>query len=82
MFLSIPYFGNFAEDFKLRFTNTVKTSFLKVDLKIVFKAPKTIGNLFNFKDKTPKDSQLNIIYQLTCENCKERYIEKRRESFV
>jgi hypothetical protein len=81
MFLSLPYFGNFAEDFKLRFTNTVKTSFPKVDLKIVFKAPKTIGNLFSFKDKTPHNSQFNIIYQLTCEDCKKRYIGKTTRNF-
>ena len=59
----------------------VQKSFPKVDLKIAFKTPKTIGSLFSFKDKTPQNSQFNVIYQLTCEECDKKYIGKTVRNF-
>ena len=81
LFLSLPYFGEFAEDFRVKLNRMVNTSFPKIDLIVAFRAPKTIGNLFSFKDKTPRDLEYNIIYQLTCEECHERYIGKTTRNF-
>ena len=50
LFLSLPYFGEFAEDFRVKLNRMVNTSFSKIDLIIALRAPKTIGNLFSFKD--------------------------------
>ena len=65
----------------MRLTDLVQKSFPKFDLKIAFKAPKTIGSLFSFKDKTPKNSQFNVIYQFTCEDCDKNYIRKTARNF-
>ena len=43
-FLSLPYFGEFPEDFRKRLVGLVESLFPSVNLKITYKAPKTIDS--------------------------------------
>ena len=51
----------------------------KVELRVAFKAPKTIGDLFPFKD-TIKDKymQSNVVYKIKCKTCNLEYIGETR----
>ena len=60
----------------MRLTNLVKVRFPKINLKVAYKAPASVGGLFGFKDKSPRELLSNIVYQLTCKDCGKRYIGK------
>lgn len=49
---------------------------VSIDLQVAFKAPTTIGSLFKFKDKTPRELLSMVVYKLTCLDCGKSYIGK------
>jgi hypothetical protein len=53
----------------------VNETFPQVELRVAFRAPKTIGNVFPYKDNV-KDPyiQSHVVYKITCETCGAQYI--------
>ena len=51
VYLVFPYFSG-VDDFKKQIYDLVRDSFPQVDFRLMFKAPDTLGNHFNLKDKT------------------------------
>ena len=41
-----------AEDFAKRLKNLIRDNFKQVDFNVAFKSPRTIGDLFPYKDQT------------------------------
>ena len=50
-FIVLPFVNRKAEDFAVRLKALVEDNYTKVDFNVAFKAPKTIGNMFPFKDR-------------------------------
>ena len=64
-----------AEKFATKFTRLVNETFPQVELRVAFRAPNTIGNMFPYKDNV-KDPYLqsHVVYKITCETCGAQYI--------
>ena len=76
-FIVLPYVSNKCEQFALKLRKLVKDNIDNVDLNIAWKAPKTIGNFFPYKDKVTNNLDKSyLIYKLTCKTCGEIYIGK------
>jgi hypothetical protein len=73
VYLVLPYF-NGADDLKKRICESVHDSFPQVDFRLMFKAHDTLGNHFNFKDKTSKEMTSKIVYRLNCLDCEKFYV--------
>ena len=76
VYISLPYFGTFAEDFKKTLTQLIKDNFPEINLIVAFKSPKTIGSFFQFKDKVPSDLVSGVVYCVKCLDCEASYIGK------
>ena len=52
-------------------------------IRKAFKAPKTIGNLFSFKDRIKETkSQSLVVYKINCKTCDSEYIGKTEPILV
>ena len=73
----LPFVHRNAEDFGIRLKKLVKVNYPQVDFNVAFKAPKTIGELFPFKDnvKNTEDKSL-VVYKIKCKECGAEYIGK------
>jgi hypothetical protein len=76
-FIVLPFVHRNAEDFGMRLKKLVKVNYPQVDFNVAFKAPKTIGELFPFKDnvKNTEDKPL-VVYKIKCKECGAEYIGK------
>jgi len=76
-YITLPYCNTKVDDFAKRLTTLVNTNFDKVELKVAFKAPKTIANMFPFKDNIrERHLQSLVVYKIKCESCNQMYIGK------
>ena len=58
------------------------TNFLQVELNVVFKTPKTIGDLFPFKDNIKRNENKSlVVYKVKCKFCSATYIGKTERIF-
>ena len=73
VYLVLPYFTD-ADDLKRRITDLVRYSFPQVDFRLMFKAYDTLGDHFNFKDKTSKEMVSKIVYRFNCFDCDKFYV--------
>jgi hypothetical protein len=57
----------------------VNETFPQVELRVEFRAPNTIGNMFPYKDNV-KDPYLqsHVVYKITYETCGAQYIGNHR----
>ena len=46
----------------------------QIEFNLMFKTPKTIGNFFNFKYKTPQHLRSKVVYKVSCFDCDGFYI--------
>ena len=76
-FIVLPFVHRNAEDFGIRLKKLVKVNYPQVEFNVAFKAPKTIGELFPFKDnvKNTEDKSL-VVYKIKCKECGAEYIGK------
>jgi hypothetical protein len=76
-FIVLPFVNRKAEDFAVRLKALVEDNYTQVDFNVAFKAPRTIGNMFPFKDRI-RDiaSQSLVVYKINCETCQAEYIGK------
>ena len=76
-YIVLPFVNKKAEDFAFRLKKLIQTNYPKVDFNVAFKSPKTIGNLFPFKDQIKEDkSKSLVVYRITCKTCNKEYIGK------
>ncbi len=68
----------------MRLKSLVEESYSQVDFNIAFKSPKTIGNLFPFKDQIKeKTSQSLVVYvKINCKTCNVDFIGKTERILV
>jgi len=77
-YIVLPYSNNKVEAFAGRLTKLVNETF-DVELRVAFKAPKEIGNMFPFKDNIKeKHAHSMVVYQITCDDCEQKYIGKTK----
>ena len=76
-FIVLPFVNRKAEDFGIRLKKLMKTNYPQIDFNVAFKAPKTIGDMFPFKDKVmnTEDKSL-VVYKIKCTECGAEYIGK------
>ena len=74
-YIVLPFSNYKAEKFETRLTMLVNETFPQVELRVAFRAPNTIGNMFPYKDNV-KDPYLqsHVVYKITCETCGAQYI--------
>ena len=60
-FIVLPYVNKKAEDFAHRLQQEVTTNFPQVELNVVFKAPKTIGDMYPFKDNIKRNESKSLV---------------------
>jgi hypothetical protein len=82
-FIVLPFVNKKAEDFAVRLKSLVEESYPQVDFNVAFKSPKTIGNLFPFKDQIKeRTSQSLVVYKINCKTCNVDYIGKTERILV
>jgi len=76
-YIVLPFVNKKAEDFAKRLKNLIRDNFKQVDFNVAFKSPRTIGDLFPYKDQTKNvvDKSL-VVYKLNCKVCGAEYIGK------
>ena len=82
VYLVLPYFNSEVENFSKRLTSLVLKYYPKVNFKVVFTCPFTIGKMFPFKEKTPKELRSLIVYKIKCSNCPKFYIGKTSRCLI
>jgi len=76
-FIVLPFVNRKVEDFAVRLKALVEDNYTQVDFNVAFKAPKTIGNMFPFKDRIRDiSSQSLVVYKINCATCQAEYIGK------
>ena len=70
--LVLPFTGDSSATEKLR--QFVSKCFPQVNLRVVFKPPRRLSNLFRFKDTIPFAMRSNIVYKYTCAGCNAEYV--------
>ena len=76
-FIALPYNNNRCEDFARRLTKTVNENFPSTKFSVAFQSPKTIGDLFPFKDNIAKnEDKALVVYLIKCKDCSASYIGK------
>jgi hypothetical protein len=76
-FIVLPFVNRKAEDFAVRLKALVEDNYTQVDFNVAFKAPKTIGNMFPFKDRIRDiSSQSLVVYKI---NCAKKSVYKTRK---
>jgi hypothetical protein len=69
-FIVLPFVNRKAEDFGIRLKKLVKTNNPQIDFNVAFIAPKTIGDMFLFKDKVMKTVDKSLVmYKIKCNEC-------------
>jgi len=71
VYLVLPYF---TDDLKKLISDLIRDSFPQVNFRLMFKAHDTLGNHFNFKDRTSKEMVSKIVYRLNCLDCDKFYV--------
>jgi hypothetical protein len=67
-FIVLPFAHRNADDFGIRLKKLVKVNYPQVDFNVAFRAPKTIGELFPFKDNV-KNTESLVVYKIKCNEC-------------
>ena len=76
-YIVLPYANYKCEDFARRLKQLVVSNFPQVDFNVAYQTPKTISNLFPFKDNIKKNEDKSlVVYKLNCKNCDASYIGK------
>ncbi len=76
-FIVLPFVQRKAETFAEKLKKLVETNYPQVDFNIAFTAPRTIGDLFPYKDniKNVEDKSM-VVYRIKCKQCEADYIGK------
>ena len=78
-FLVLPYVNRKCEDFAHRIRHLVNSNFADMDFNVAFQTPRTIGNLFPFKDKIKLNVEKSmLVYRISCKQCDADYIGKTK----
>ena len=76
-FLKLPYAGKKSEDFAHKLRILVHGHLPQVDFNVVYKASRTIGELFPFKDRVRNNfDRSRVVYSMRCKTCQVEYIGK------
>ena len=82
IYLVLPFINENMDRFGQDLTKLVASFFTNIELKVVFKAPSEIKNLFNFKDKIINSKKSNVVYRVNCADCGSFYIGKTKRQLV
>lgn len=82
IYLCLPFVNNEVENFGKDLSKLVEDFFNNVKLKVVFKAPKEIKDLFKFKDKIRTEMKSHVVYKIKCKDCDSFYIGKTKRQLL
>ena len=69
-YLSIPFINDKSEIIGRKIQSAVKEHFTKINLRVAFKSPATLGTHFPLKDRVSDTRKLSmVVYHLKCKNC-------------
>jgi hypothetical protein len=75
--LSLPYLDDEKVAlFESKIKDLVSTYYPKVELRLAYKTPKQIRELFKFKDQISSQLKSYVVYKINCRSCKACYIGK------
>ena len=69
VYVSLPYFGLQSEEMKTELRNSLTKFYPHISFHFVMMNKRTIGSLFNYKDKLPKELLSSIVYKFSCAHC-------------
>ena len=75
------FYGKQSHTFSHKLQALVSQHFEDVKVRLVFKAARTLGSFFPFKDRAPLDIQSGIVYQYSCGECNSSYIGQTGRHF-
>ena len=70
----IDFWGNSSYKFRNELVRLMKGYYPNTEVRIIFKAAKTIGSVFSYKDRIPSELQSGVVYNYTCGGCNASYI--------
>ena len=76
--LVLPYIGRIGNSFRERVCSEIGQFYPQVNVRVIFKSPKKLSDLFIIKDKTPKQLRSMVVYRVNCKCCDSFYIGKTK----
>ena len=81
-YISLPFYGSFSYHLRKELNKVLKPLYPKTDFRYVFNNKNTIGSLFPFKDRAPKELTAMVTYQFICPSCEAGYVGKTSVNFT
>ena len=78
IFVSLPFTGNHGLQFRTKLYKLFRTSFPKINPKVIFKPSFHLSNFFPLKHRAPLDVSSLVEHQYTCRGCNATYIGKTK----
>ena len=74
-YFKLPHAGRKSEEFAHRLKILVVGHFPLVDFNVVYQTPRTLGDLFPFKDRIGNKMDMSgVVYSMKCKTCEAEYI--------
>ena len=77
----VDFWGRASYKFKNQLLNLMKEYYPTTDVRVIFKASRTVGSFFSFKDKIPSNLQSGVVYHYSCGCCSASYIGQTSRHF-
>ena len=81
-YIPLPFYGSFSYQIRKDLDKCLKPLYPDCEFRYIFTNKFTIGSLFPFKDKAPKDLASLVTYLFTCPSCEARYVGKTTVNFT
>ena len=81
VYFLLPYMGRNSYSLRNKLNKLLQEFYPQVHLKVIFKPKNIMKNLFQFKDKVPKELQSSVVYKYICSCCNASYIGKSKRQF-
>ena len=81
-YISLPFYGSFSYHIRKELNKILKPLYPKIEFRFIFTNKYTIGSLFPFKDKSPKELTAMVTYLFKCPSCEAGYVGKTTVNFT
>ena len=81
-YVSLPFYGSLSYQIRKELNKILKPLYPQTDFRFIFNNKSTIGSLFPFKDKAPKELIAMVTYEFKCPSCEVGYIGKTSVNFT
>ena len=81
-FISLPFYGSFSFQIRKELNKVLRPLYPKFEFRFIFSNKYTIGSVFPFKDRAPKELQSMVTYLFKCPSCEAEYVGKTTQNFT